>query len=170
MEPDVKLDPMTAMALRSLHDITVPQPVSMLPHTWGWAALAGIVFVLLLVVAIRAIQRFRRNAYRRAALQRISVLEAETSDAAGAQVARELAEVLKQTALAAWPRRRVAALTGAKWVSFLGLSDRDDQALAQLLDDFEYRGDAAFCAVPETKVKRALRITRRWIEGHNVSA
>lgn len=170
MEPDAKLDPMTEMAMRSLHDIAVPPPVSMLPQTWGWAALAGIVWVLLLILAIRAIRRFRRNAYRRDAIQRLSALEAEMSGAKRGQATRELAKILKQTALAAWPRRRVAALTGAKWVRFLGLSSSDDRALAQLLDDFEYRGHAALSAVSETKAKGALGIARRWIEGHNVSA
>lgn len=170
MEADGKLDPMTEMALRSLHDIAVPQPVSMLPQTWGWAALAAIVLVLLLILAGRAFQRFRHNAYRRDAIQRLSTLEAAMSGSTGGQASRELAKILKQTALAAWPRRRVAALTGTRWVRFLGLSGGDDRALAQLLDDLEYRGDAALSVLSEAKTKNALHIARRWIEGHHVSA
>jgi len=49
MEPKIQLDPMTETALRSLHDIAVPPHVSWLPQTWGWAALAVLLGIAVLV-------------------------------------------------------------------------------------------------------------------------
>jgi hypothetical protein len=171
MDPAPKLDPTTEMAMRSLHDIVLPQPVSWMPQAWGWAALAGIIFALLLVVAIRAIRRFRRNAYRRDAVRQLARLEDEMTDAARrAHAIRKLAELLKRTALAAWPRAQVATLAGAGWAQFLGRSGGVDQPLAAVLDDLEYRGDAALASLSEDQMKDALRAARRWIEEYHVSA
>ncbi|SFB32512.1 protein of unknown function [Rhizobium sp. NFR07] len=171
MEAAPKLDPMTEMALRSLHDIVLPQPVSRMPQTWGWGLLAAIVLVLLLTFAIRAIRRFRRNAYRRDALQHLADLEGGMTDAAlRAQAFRKLAELLKRTALAAWPRAQVATLTGSVWAQFLGRSGGAGRELASLLDDLEYRGDVSLAVLSEDQAEDALRAARDWIERHHVSA
>jgi hypothetical protein len=171
MDPVPKLDPMIEMALRSLHDIALPQPVSWMPQTWGWAALAAILLVLLLIVAILAIRRFRRNAYRRDALHQLTDLERDMTDVARRDHAiRELAEVLKRTALAAWPRARVAKLSGAEWAQFLAHADNSDETLAPLLDDLEYRGDAALASLSDDQMRNALQAARLWIERHHVPA
>jgi len=89
-----------------------PPPVSMMPQTWGWVGLA----LLLLGLGIWAFRRWQRvrraNAYRRAAL----------SELAGAQTVAEIATLLRRTALAAYPRARVAGLAGADWLAFLAQS------------------------------------------------
>ncbi|WJH41595.1 DUF4381 domain-containing protein [Aliirhizobium terrae] len=171
MEPAPKLDPMTEMALRSLHDIVMPQPISWMPQTWGWATLAALLLLLLLAIAILAVRRFRRNAYRRDAVRQLAKLEGEMTDAARrGDAIRELAELLKRTALAAWPRAQVATLAGAGWAQFLGRSGSVGQPLATLLDDLEYREDATFASLSEEQMKHTLRAARQWIEEHHVSA
>lgn len=108
MEPAAKLDPMTETALRSLHDIAVPPPVSWMPQTWGWAVLAGLLGLALLVWALKTWRRYRRNAYRREALRMLGDIERllQTPEK-HAEALHQLAEVLKRTALAAWPRAHV---------------------------------------------------------------
>jgi type II secretory pathway pseudopilin PulG len=171
MDPAPKLDPMIEMALRSLHDIAMPQPVSWMPKTWGWAGLAIIILVLLLAAATKAIRRFRRNAYRREALQRLANLEKGITDAARrGHALRELAELLKRTALAAWPRARVAPLTRTGWTQFLDGSGGCGKGLARLLDDLEYRGNASLSSLPQDYAEDAFRAARQWIEKHHVSA
>jgi type II secretory pathway pseudopilin PulG len=171
MDPAPKLDPMIEMALRSLHDVAMPPPVSWMPNTWGWAGLAVIILVLLLAVATKAIRRFRSNAYRREALQRLANLEQEMTDAARrSRALRELAELLKRTALAAWPRARVAPLTSTGWTQFLDGSGGCGKDLARLLSDLEYRGNASLSSLPENYVEDAFRAARQWIEKHHVSA
>ncbi len=87
-----------------------PEPVSMVPQTAGWAVLAVLLAGVLSYGGWRIWHRFRANAYRRAALQAL--------DRAGGNP-KALASLLRRTALAAYPRRDVAALTGDDWLHFL---------------------------------------------------
>lgn len=170
MDPPQKLDPMTEMALRSLHDIVMPPAVSWMPQTWGWALLAALLLALLLAVLLRAYLRYRRNAYRREALRELGRIETMMRDPArGDDAARELAELVKRTALAAWPRSRIAALTGSDWVRFLDASGSHEEGLARLLDDLEYCGDERLAAALPSTADEAIAGARRWIETHHVS-
>jgi hypothetical protein len=171
MDQAAKLDPMTEMALRSLHDIAMPPPVSWMPQTWGWAALAVILLLILMLAALRAIRRFRRNAYRREALLQLDRLKGDVAVSARHDPAlRQLSELLKRTALAAWPRSRVAALAGAGWAQFMDDADGSGRDLARLLDDLEYRGDAALSSLSKDQAEAAFRSARQWVERHHVSA
>jgi hypothetical protein len=87
-----------------------PPPVSMMPQTWGWAVLALILLIAGMVAAIYMWRRYRANAYRRYAVKE---LEAARQDPAA------VAAILRRTALAAYPRRDVAGLTGDNWLRFL---------------------------------------------------
>jgi signal transduction histidine kinase len=173
MEPATKLDPMTETALRSLHDIALPPPVSWMPQTWGWAVLAAIAVATLLGWAILALRRYRRNAYRREALR---LLSAAASDLRNPDTrrhgAQKLAELMKRTALAAWPREKVAAVTAGKWNAMIGASVEggEAKALAQLIDDLEYRSDDAMRALPAGAADDIVAGARRWIETHHVPA
>ena len=98
-----------------LEPVPEPEPVSMAPQTAGWVWL-GVVLLLLLAVAVRAFVRHRRaNAYRRAALAEL--------DAAGDDPAR-IAEIVRRTALRAFPRREVASVHGEDWLAFLDRTGR----------------------------------------------
>ena len=172
MEPDEapSLDPLTRVALESLKDLAVPHPVSWVPQTWGWALVATLVTAALVAFLVRRIRRYRANAYRREALVLLDGIEEKLKDPAQRDVALgDLAEVLKRTALAAWGRADVAALSGAAWVSFLE-SKGDGQgghALDALLDDCEYQSAASAAALVTDDI---LVAARRWIRGHRVSA
>ena len=87
-----------------------PPPVSMMPQTWGWVALALILLAVCLFVAMHLWRRYRANAYRRYAVKE---LEAAKDDPAA------IAAILRRTALAAYPRSDVAGLTGDDWLRFL---------------------------------------------------
>jgi hypothetical protein len=171
MEPVPKLDPMTEMALRSLHDISMPPPVSWLPQTWGWALLAALLLSALLFLGIAALRRYRNNAYRREALRELVRLENEIGDAESRGSAfPELAELLKRTALAAWPRAKIAALTGEGWLRFLVNSGGAAEGLSYLFNDLEYRNDTTFSSVSEGSARKSIGAARQWIEKHHVSA
>ena len=78
-----------------------PDPIAMTPQTPGWIVL-GIVLALAALWALRKLVRHRRaGAYRRAALREL--------DSAGDDAAR-IADVLRRTALAGFPRAQVAGL------------------------------------------------------------
>ena len=169
MEPNIQLDPMTETALRSLHDIAVPPPVSWLPQTWGWAALAALLSLLLLWAFVGWLRRHRRNAYRREALRLLDRIAADIRNPIDREKGvHELTELLKRTALAAWPRNDVAALTGQAWLQRLN-SRGADSTLTHLLDDLEYHDGAAIAALPDDRADELVLASRRWIKGHHVS-
>ena len=109
-----------AISLDQLHDIIVPAPVPWWPPAPGWYWVLGFVLVLALVFAFRAFIRWQRNRYRREALAELAQLEYQLKSAgARASVLLALSELLKRTALTAFPREQVASLTGLEWFAFL---------------------------------------------------
>jgi len=108
-------------ALAALHDVVAPLPVSYAPQTVGWAVLAAALVALLAWLGWTAWQRARANRYRKLALAEIDqVATALQSDPSGARAALETVnEILKRTALTAWPRGEVASLAGDDWLQFL---------------------------------------------------
>lgn len=166
-------DPMTEAALRSLKDIAIPEPISWMPQTWGWALVAGLLAVITLVLGLRRLRRYRANAYRREALLLLHDIEEKISDPARRHDGvHDLAELLKRVALAGWPREEVATISGASWVKFLGEHGNPASAhlLASLLDDFEYQGNETLDTIPANVGDDWTSSARRWIEGHRVSA
>ncbi|WP_170557212.1 DUF4381 domain-containing protein [Ruegeria atlantica] len=96
--------------LDMLEPAPAPEPISMMPQTWGWGILA-VILVGFIAFGIYALARHRQlNAYRREAL---AELAASDNDPA------KVAEIVRRTALAAYPRRQVAALHGDDWINFL---------------------------------------------------
>ncbi|MDM9620873.1 DUF4381 domain-containing protein [Rhizobium sp. S96] len=170
MEPAAKLDPITEAALRSLKDIAVPQPVSWMPQTWGWGALAAITIAALLLCAALFYRRWRRNAYRREALRLLDEIADDfRSPQTREQAITRLGELLKRTALAAWPRQTIAAASGNDWVSFVSAHQGGEigTSLKSYLDDLEYHAPTALNVEAGDNL---LRDARHWIERHHVSA
>jgi len=95
-------------ALQKLHNFHQPPPPAWTPHTIGWYVLFGIVALLLLWLTIHIAHSWLGNRYRRKALRE---LVTATPD--------QFSALLKRTALAVWPRERVAALNGDAWLNFL---------------------------------------------------
>ncbi|KAA0694408.1 DUF4381 domain-containing protein [Neorhizobium sp. P12A] len=172
MEPQAKLDPITEIALRSMKDVAVPPPVSWMPQTWGCALLAVLLALALAIWLALALRRYRRNAYRREALRLLEDIgvKLHQSESRGTAL-HQLGELLKRTALAAWPRERIAQASGQNWVHFLDDSQKQSigPALRRFLDDGEYRAGNAVTNRPPSEADELIQDTRRWIEGHHVS-
>ncbi|WP_371836195.1 DUF4381 domain-containing protein [Ochrobactrum sp. Q0168] len=152
------MDQATDIALRTLHDIAVPAPISWLPQTWGWGLLAGLLLLGIAVLVVRQLIRYRRNAYRREALQILGTISNNAQ-------AAEVAELLKRTALSAWPRTDVAALSGRQWVAFLERHSPEPLGtdLKALLTNREYEPDQQVNDMPVIVTQARL-----WIERHHV--
>ncbi|PRA57049.1 MULTISPECIES: DUF4381 domain-containing protein [Pseudomonas] len=83
-------------SIDQLKEMALPTPVSYMPQTWGWWCLLGLLLVGLLVWAARRYWQWRRDAYRREALERLALLQRRSSDL---NALRELPELLKRAAL-----------------------------------------------------------------------
>ena len=173
-DPAASLDPSVRAALEKLTDVVAPPPVSFVPQTWGWAALAAIVLAL----AVWGLVRWRRhretNRYRREALAELARIERTITE--GRDPTESLAAIpllLKRVALAAWPRSRVASLAQTHWVDFLGATEGESTlpaALAKLLNDIEYRSARELAAISTDDARACVEVARHWIEAHRVSA
>ncbi|MFC3127189.1 DUF4381 domain-containing protein [Pseudoroseomonas globiformis] len=102
------MSPSAMPSREAMHGLIEPPPVSFWPATPAWLILLLLALLLIAWLALRALRAWRRGAYRREALR---ILETAGSTDAAA--------ILKRVALAAWPRSRVAALSGAEWAAFL---------------------------------------------------
>jgi hypothetical protein len=112
--------------LDKLHDFYQPPPPSWRPQTIGWYVIFAILTLLLAWLAVHLYRRWRANLYRREALSEL--VHVETT---------QLSALLKRTALSAWPREEVAALSGASWLSFLDSATHD----------------ALFASAPENRIE-----------------
>jgi hypothetical protein len=96
-------------SLDNLQDIYVPADVPWWPPAPGWWFVFAVLLSTLTWSAWHAWRRWHRNAYRRAALRELM----------NATSGAEIAELLKRTALCAYPRDEIASLTGDDWVQWL---------------------------------------------------
>ena len=98
-----------ATSLDRLHDIVLPPEASLWPPAPGVWFILALATVFALFLAYRLWNKWCANAYRRAALREL----------AGASSPAKIAELLRRTALAVFPREMVAAATGNDWVDWL---------------------------------------------------
>lgn len=106
----MKGSPDPLAALRPLH---TPAPVDWWPPAPGWWLL------MLLGVSLLALFWWlrRRRALRRAALLELRRLQNNARD--DSEFAAGVNQLLRRFALACYPRRQVAALSGEAWLAFL---------------------------------------------------
>jgi hypothetical protein len=143
-------------SLQNLHDIIMPPPVSWWPPAPGWYVVLGLLIGCLFVLAIQAFISYRRNAYRRAALDELQSAD-EGSDKIGF-----ISALLKRTALSAYPREQVASLTGKAWVRWLSEAAGLDVSapVREALQHGVYGG------IPVTDTQALTDFAAQWIRRH----
>lgn len=158
-----------AASLDRLHDIVMPGPVPWWPPATGWYWVMAFALVLAVLFAFRGYVRWQHNRYRREALIELTRLEAELKGSEQrTQLLPGLSELLKRTALSAFPRAQIASLIGAPWFAFL---DRAGQKIAfstglgAMLENAVYDPRNA-AALDEQKVHELTAAIRYWIKHH----
>jgi hypothetical protein len=158
-------------SLDRLHDIVPPPAVPWWPLATAWYWVLGLLCITALVLLLRAFLRWQRNCYRREALAEFAQHEAALRDASqrgGALAA--LAELLKRTAVTAFPREDVASLTGAAWEGFLNNTIREKafaQGNSSLLEAAAY-DPRNVSKVDEDKARELVHQVEAWIAHHRV--
>jgi len=118
--------PDDAYSLDRLQDIVVPEPVPWWPPAPFWYCFIVLATAWIVYAAIRAADRWTRNAYRRQALRELAAIQdAASHDGPGAKHLCTVSEILKRTAMVSFKREQVASLAGEDWLRFL--SDTCDQ-------------------------------------------
>jgi hypothetical protein len=105
--------------LDRLSPVPEPAPISLWPETEAWIFVGLALVAVAIFLGRRAIARWRANAYRRAALREIAAVGSSPAT---------LSEILRRSALVAFPRSDVAGLYGDEWLAFLDRSGGSGQA------------------------------------------
>ena len=153
--------------LHGIEEIQLPEPVSWWPQTLGWKLLALAAAAWACYEIYRAAQRWRRNRYRRYALAELAQLE-QRAGGRYQQVLAALPELLKATALHAYPRDQIAALSGDHWLAFLdqhynGPSFSSGVGRQLLSVAYQNQDD---CQLSLAEARQLIQMSRRWIGKH----
>ena len=155
-------------SIDQLQTLALPAPVSYMPQTWGWWALLGVVLTGLAAWGVRAVWQWRRNRYRREALQRLAQLRA-ANDPLG--TLRELPTLLNRVALSRPGPQVAGPLQGDAWQDFLrSHSPRPvPEDFSQQLALLAYAPDEQLLALPDTQRQQLVETCTRWVEQHHVA-
>ena len=108
------------ISILDLRDIVVPEDLALwppAPFVWLFLMALGIWAAALIW---KAYGRWRTNAYRRSGIVMLNQIKEQLVDRdSETAVVQELSVLLKRVALAAFPRRQVASLSGESWLNFL---------------------------------------------------
>lgn len=155
--------------LRGLH---LPNEIGNWPPALGWWLLTLLSLILIVGGTVLLIRRIRKNAYRRAALKELALLEQQFQSASASEFSssafqRALVELLKRTSLTAFPRTAVAGLSGEPWLISLDESANMQDFNSEL---GQHLVVGRFSEHPPTLdvecAASLLRISRMWIKKH----
>jgi Domain of unknown function (DUF4381) len=147
--------------LSNLHDIVAPLPVPWLPPAPGWWIVAVIALGALAILAAAWAARWRRNAYRRAALKELDAL----GKPPGPPEMQAISAILKRAALVVYPREEVASLTGRRWLEFLDRS----AGMHAFADGPGASLETSVYGAPVGAPDAVLAVARRWLRRHRAA-
>jgi Domain of unknown function (DUF4381) len=146
-------------SLENLHDLVIPVPVPWWPPAPGWVIVSAVLVMVLGWWLIRAIQHWQSNSYRREALVLLGKIDGSEA---------ELPTLIKRVALSAYPRERVASLTGEQWLAFLdqtGHTDVFTMGAGRWLACLAYEPQLA-ASLSTTELNGLRTAVRDWILRH----
>lgn len=144
-----------------------PPPIAFRFGAPGWYIAGGLLLLALFVIVWLWVDHYRRNAYRRKALQWLQ--QQETGLVQGGSLNAFVYEtnmLLKRIAMARYNRARVAALRGSEWIQLLNKSmhrqlfnDEDSQLLQRAA--YEQKNEVQPAAAAGFVAK-----SKTWIQHH----
>jgi hypothetical protein len=145
-----------------MQPLVEPAQIPLWPQTAGWRVLLLWFLLLMVMGCVRIVVNRHRNRYRLDALEELRTIAVSAEDNT-TLAAAAIAGLLKRTALAVFPRSRVASLYGHAWAEFLiDTSDNDPlvRSKAHDLSTAAYRREGDGAAL--------VAAARHWIERHRV--
>jgi hypothetical protein len=153
-------------SLDRLHDIVAPPPAPWWPPAPGWYVVLAVGIPLLIWAGVKLALAWKHNRYRRAALAELAAIRASRPP----DLLSCLSELLKRTALIAYPREEVAALSGREWLAFL---DRTGATTAFTSGPGHPIGDGPYsrpAALDDNDRDAVFTVARDWLRHHHRGA
>ncbi len=162
--------------LDMLRDIHLPDEVSAWPPAPGWWILA-----ILSIALILWIVRFFWKKHQQKKLLRLSIYTMNELELAYSQhkdpavLVKQYSSLLRQIALARFPRQEIASLTGQSWLTFLDLSantslfntEKGSTHAGNLLTLGPYQKPEAPSDVNREHLNELKQAIHQWIEAVN---
>lgn len=142
-----------------LDDVHAPEPVSYFPATPIWTWIFWIAALVTLLLLYKAWRRWKRERYRKVACNALE----RTAGVRGPAYVMKVSQILKWTALAAYPRKRVASLNGEGWLHFLDSTSDGTEftgGVGESLASSQYRRDA------DLDEDALGALAKKWIRTH----
>jgi Ca-activated chloride channel family protein len=144
-----------------LIDMPLPPSISLWPQTLAARAVCIAVLIAFALAVGRWLYLWHVNRYRRVALADLERIAQESPDTAVSQ----LALLVRRTALAVFPRQKIARLSGEAWLAFLDQSyggHEFSRGIGRVLSrgPYEPPQDASAPGLSD--------LVRRWISVHHV--
>ncbi|PLW82637.1 hypothetical protein CWI75_08615 [Kineobactrum sediminis] len=151
--------------LADLQPLRPAEALSWWPPAPGWWLLLGLLVAGLSVMAFLLWRRYRRNRYRRVALQQLArITDSHAYHQDPARLLGEVNSLLKAVVLHSYPKSEMASVTGERWLQFLndGLEQRGSS-----LRFPESIGPDAYSAAPQVgNSDELVKATRAWLRLH----
>lgn len=161
---DVNLPPEATQLLNQMHNIKEPDPVSWWPLAPGWWLLIGLTAALLCWLAYKLVRRAKQNRYRKEALALLAKVAAQPEQ----HSVTDINEIIKRTALHAYPRERpeIARNYGERWVQWLNSKCSAPVITGTAADALAHDTYKADASAP---LKTSLEAARRWVQRHSTA-
>ena len=153
----------TAPQALQLRDIHLPPPPAFWPPAPGWWALGALLILLLAGAAFLAWRRRRRQGRERRVLRRLDELDAGFRADRSPEALARISMLMRQLALARFPRERVSPLTGRDWLRFLdesGGRGRFTDGPGRVLASLPYQRTLP----PSLDVEALMALVHEWVE------
>ncbi|MBK1791712.1 DUF4381 domain-containing protein [Persicirhabdus sediminis] len=150
-------------SLRTIVEAEFPEPVSLVPVAPGWWLLLIALIALLMRVIWRRRQAYLRDSYRREALAQLATIK-DQLDTGNHEPVRELAPLLRATAIAALGRESVSGLQGDDYANALAkISPQQDRLPVADLQRLAY---APLDELGEIDTESLIAALEGWILKH----
>jgi hypothetical protein len=153
--------------VHGIDEIMLPADISLLPTAPGWQLLGVLIGIYIIYRTIRFSRLWFKNRYRRAALNAIAELGQHNSNPI--DVAGKLPFYLKATALQAYPRQQIAAMSGQQWLSFLDSQSEGvyfSGPIGVKLLSIAYQAKSDWHLTTD-EAESLIRMSQTWIKHHN---
>ena len=167
---DINIENTESFGNRVIHgidEILLPCDISLLPTAPGWQFLGMLIGIYVFYRTIQFSRLWFKNRYRRVALNAIA--ERGRHNSSPIDVAGKLPFYLKATALQAYPRQQIAAMSGQQWLSFLDSQSEGvyfSGPIGVKLLSIAYQAKSDWHLTTD-EAESLIRMSQTWIKHHN---